>query len=66
MDHGDTVTARRLAARARELLPRERNALRIQVTFAIMAGDSTRAAALADTAVRWFPSERGWYRHWAQ
>ena len=51
-----------MARRAREVLPRERIAMRVEFLLARERGAAGVAAALADTALRWFPEERGWYR----
>lgn len=59
---GDTTTAARLVESARRVLPRERVAMRVEFLLARRRGVPERAAALADTAVRWFPEERSWYK----
>ncbi len=58
---GDTTRAASLAREARRRLPRERVALRVEYLMARARGDPRRAAAVADTALRWFPFERAWY-----
>jgi hypothetical protein len=55
LGHGDTVRAESLAGASRQLLPREPVALRVEYLLARARGESSRAAALADTARRWFP-----------
>jgi hypothetical protein len=54
-EHGDTARAAALAHTARQLLAREPVALRVQYQLALARGDSSGAAALADTLHRWFP-----------
>lgn len=61
LDHGDSTVPAMLARRARARLPRERNALRVQFLLARARGDVHSAIALADTAGRWYPTERTWY-----
>src|SRR5262249_13844776 len=61
IEHGDTTSAAALAREARERLARERVALRVDYLMAQGRGEPARAAALADTAQRWFPTERAWY-----
>lgn len=58
---GDTAGAASLLWRARGVLPRERVALRVEFLLARKRGELGRAAAIADSAVQWFPVERGWY-----
>jgi hypothetical protein len=58
---GDTAGAAPLARAARRIMPRERVALRVEYLLAGARGERARAAALADTALRWFPLEREWY-----
>ncbi len=58
---GDTAGAAPLARAARQILPRERVALRVEYLLARARGESGRATALADTALEWFPLEREWY-----
>lgn len=59
--HGDTAAAGRLLARARQVLPRERVAMRVEFLLARGRGEPEHALAIADTAVRWFPEEAPWY-----
>lgn len=61
INQGDTATAARLARDARRLLPRERVALRVEFLLARHWGQPAYAAALADSAIRWFPAETPWY-----
>jgi hypothetical protein len=61
IEHGDTAGAAPLVRRARDVLPRERVAMRVEFLLARARGAMGLAAAVADTAVRWFPEERGWY-----
>jgi len=49
LDRGDTVAAGVLAERARTILARERESLRVAYLLAQAAGDTARAAALADS-----------------
>jgi hypothetical protein len=58
---GDTARAAMLAARARAVRPRERDALRAQFLVALAGQDSTTARALADSSAGWFPWDAGWY-----
>ena len=58
---GDTAAAAPLARAARQMLPRERVALRVEYLLARARGERARAAALADSAVRWFAVEQPWY-----
>jgi predicted Zn-dependent protease len=58
---GDTAGAVPLARAARQIMPRERVALRVDYLLARARGERAHAAALADTALRWFPLEREWY-----
>jgi hypothetical protein len=60
---GDTAGALDLAGRARTIRPRSRVAVRVAYLVARARGDATGAAALADSAVRWFPQERRYYSH---
>jgi hypothetical protein len=50
---GDSIVAADLATRARDILPGQRDALRVQLALALAAGDSTRVAALSDSIGRW-------------
>jgi hypothetical protein len=61
MGQGDTTAAARLVRRAREALPRERVAMRVEYLLARARGRPEMAAAVADTAGGWFPWERAWY-----
>ena len=61
LGQGDTAIAARLSRAARAILARERVALRVDFGLERLRGHPARAAAIADTAVRWFPSERPWY-----
>jgi hypothetical protein len=61
IEHGDSAAAAPLVRRARQVLPRERIAMRVEFLLARERGAAGVAAALADTALRWFPGERGWY-----
>ena len=61
MGHGDTTGAASLLERARQVLPRERVAMRVEFLLALQRRERARAGALADTAVRWFPYEAAWY-----
>jgi len=61
INQGDSGTAARLASGARQVLPRERVALRVEYLLARLRGQPEHAAALADSALRWFPSEAPWY-----
>lgn len=61
VNQGDTAAAARLAGDARRLLSRERVALRVEYLLARQRGQPQRAAALADSAIRWFPAETSWY-----
>ena len=61
INQGDTAAAARLVSGARQLLPRERVALRVEYLLARQRGHPERAAALADSALRWFPAEAPWY-----
>jgi hypothetical protein len=61
MGQGDTAAAARLVRRAREALPRERVAMRVEYLLARARGRPELAAAVADTAGGWFPHERAWY-----
>ena len=54
-EHGDTARAATLARTARQLVAREPVALRVEYQLALARGDSSGAAALADTLRRWFP-----------
>lgn len=58
---GDTSRSAALVRDARRRLPRERVAMRVEYLLARARRDSVRAAAVADTALRWFPFERAWY-----
>ena len=58
---GDTAGAAALLVRARQVLPRERVAMRVEFLLALRRGARGRALAVADTAVRWFPYEASWY-----
>lgn len=58
---GDTSQSAPLVRDARRRLPRERVAMRVEYLLARARREPERAAALADTAQRWFPFERGWY-----
>ncbi|HET9710002.1 MAG TPA: hypothetical protein VFP39_16995 [Gemmatimonadales bacterium] len=58
---GDTAGASALLVRAREVLPRERVAMRVEFLLALGRRDRGRALAVADTAARWFPYETSWY-----
>jgi hypothetical protein len=59
---GQPRAADSLARVARQALPREQLALRVQFILARSRGDVAAANALADTAIAWRPAERGWYR----
>lgn len=59
--HGDTAAAAILVRRVRQVLPRERVAMRVEFLLAQGRGERERALAVADTAVRWFPEEASWY-----
>ncbi len=59
--HGDTAAAASLLARARQVLPRERVAMRVAFLLALERGQRDHALAVADTALRWFPDEASWY-----
>ena len=59
--HGDTTAAAPLVRKAREVLPRERVAMRVEFLLARERDERARALAVADTAVRWFPDEAPWY-----
>lgn len=61
IEHGDSAGAAPLARRARDVLPRERVAMRVEFLLARERRAAGVAAALADTAMRWFPEERAWY-----
>jgi hypothetical protein len=63
LDRGDAAGAAVLVKDARRLLPRERVALRVEFRLARARGDTARAAALADTALRWFPFDARWYQN---
>jgi protein O-mannosyl-transferase len=58
---GDTARAAALLVRARQVLPRERVAMRVEFLLALRRGERGHALAVADTAVRWFPYEASWY-----
>jgi Flp pilus assembly protein TadD len=58
---GDTAGAAALLVRARQVLPRERVAMRVEFLLALQRGERGHALAVADTAVRWFPYEASWY-----
>jgi hypothetical protein len=58
---GDTAGAVPLARAARQIMPRERVALRVDYLLARARGERAHAAALVDTALGWFPLEREWY-----
>ena len=59
LEHGDTARAATLAQTARDLLPREPVAMRVEYLLARARGDSGRAGALADTLRRWYPAGNG-------
>ena len=61
MGRGDTAGAASLLVRARQVLPRERVAMRVEFLLALSRGERGRALAVADTAARWFPFEASWY-----
>lgn len=63
---GDTAAAAVQAERARQILPRERIAMRTQFLLARLSGEPQRALALADTAGRWFSQDQSWYRQYLQ
>jgi hypothetical protein len=63
---GDTTTSATLVREARGRLPRERVAMRVEYLLARTRREAQHAAALADTAQRWFPFERSWYAAAAQ
>jgi hypothetical protein len=58
---GDTAAAATLVRQARQVLPRERVAMRVEFLLARDRKERSRAEAVADTAVRWFPDEAPWY-----
>ena len=62
LGHGDTTRAAPLVERARRMLPEHRVALRGAFLLALRRGDRVAALAVADTAVRLYPWDGGWYR----
>lgn len=58
----DSGAADSIARLARAQDPRERMALRVQVSLAAARGRAVEARMLIDTAVAWYPAEQSWYR----